>query len=172
MADDTANDPRWTMRGIPAEQRLWIRVVKGEPDECWLWMGRPTRAGYGQLHVNGRMTYAHRFSYELHYGPIPDGMYVCHTCDVRNCVNPRHLWLGTHLDNIADAAQKGKYRNRSSAGVVPRPVGTKRAKLSPEQVIAIRADRTSSTRELATQYGVGHEAVARIRRGQSWKGLL
>lgn len=170
MAESTATDPRQTMRGVPAEQRLWDRVVKGGPDECWLWTGRPTRAGYGQLQVNGRHAYAHRFSYELHYGPIPPGMYVCHTCDVRNCVNPRHLWLGTHLDNIADAARKGKYRNRSAG--VRRSVGAKRAKLSPEQVVAIRADRTSSTRELATRYGVGREAVARIRRGQTWKGLL
>lgn len=170
MADTTATDPRQTMRGIPAEERLWARVVKSGPDECWLWMGGPTPAGYGQLQVNGRHAYAHRFSYELHYGPIPPGMYVCHTCDVRNCVNPRHLWLGTHLDNIADAARKGKYRNRSAG--VRRSVGAKRAKLSPEQVVAIRADRTSSTRELATRYGVGREAVARIRRGQTWKGLL
>lgn len=172
MAESTATDPRQTMRGVPAEQRLWDRVVKGGPDECWLWTGRPTRAGYGQLQVNGRHAYAHRFSYELHYGPIPEGMYVCHTCDVRNCVNPRHLWLGTHLDNIADAARKGKYRGRSSTGAHQADPTRKRAKLSPEQVIAIRADRTSSTRALATQYGVGLEAVARIRRGQTWKGLL
>lgn len=86
--------------------QLLARVQKQE-DGCWLWQGG-LRSGYGRLKVKGRLVTAHRLSYEVHIGPIPEGMLVCHTCDVRNCVNPAHFFLGTYKDNSDDKWNKGR----------------------------------------------------------------
>src|SRR5262245_20642397 len=89
--------------------RFWAKVHK--TDTCWLWTGS-THRGYGQLSSpSGRghaPLRAPRVSWEIHYGPIPEGLWVLHRCDVRGCVRPDHLWLGTRQDNIADMVAKGR----------------------------------------------------------------
>lgn len=97
----------------PTEKRFWERVNK-QPDGCWLWTGTTNLRGYGILARNNTMQLAHRFSYELHKGVIPDGMFVCHSCDNPPCVNPDHLWLGTNADNVSDMVAKGRARGRLS----------------------------------------------------------
>lgn len=82
--------------------------------DCWLWFGPKNAKGYGLLSVKGQHWSAHRLSYHVHKGPIPKGMLVCHSCDVRNCVNPDHLWLGTNDDNQLDAWKKGRKRMQSA----------------------------------------------------------
>lgn len=89
--------------------RFWKKVDKRTPDECWMWKGSLSNR-YGALHVDGKEVRASRFSYELHYGPISDGLCVLHHCDTPGCVNPNHLWLGTQLENVHDRDRKGRTR--------------------------------------------------------------
>lgn len=86
------------------------KVDKGPYQKgCWLWRGSiKPRNGYGHMHAHGKDYNAHRLAYELAKGPIPSGMEVMHSCDVPHCVNPAHLSIGTHLDNMRDAAAKGR----------------------------------------------------------------
>jgi len=92
------------------EERFLQKVNKTET--CWLWTGALNSRGYGAIGVNGKSVSAHRFSYETYIEKIPNGMIVCHTCDIRNCVNPEHLWVGTNADNNKDMFAKN--RNGSS----------------------------------------------------------
>lgn len=80
-----------------------------------MWTGHITMYGYGNLSINYQRVFAHRFSYELHFGPIPEGMEVCHSCDTPPCVSPSHLFLGTHAENMLDMVSKG--RNNPSTGL-------------------------------------------------------
>jgi hypothetical protein len=89
-----------------AAARFWPRVRK--TDTCWLWIGHKSRPGYGALNLKGKHVRVHRFSWLLHFGEIPTGMSILHRCDVRNCVNPSHLFLGTQADNMKDAGKKGR----------------------------------------------------------------
>ena len=101
---------------------------------CWLWTRSIKPNGYGQAHYNGKVAYAHRMSYEQEYGEIPDGMCVLHTCDVRSCCNPRHLFLGTAKDNCDDKMAKGRYKQ----GRVLRGSEVYRSKLTEEVVVIMK----------------------------------
>lgn len=98
---------RERMRSEPAEKRFWKYVEK--TSACWLWTGAKIPNGYGHITVNRRSLKAHRLSWELHYGLVPTGMFVCHRCDVKACVRPEHLFIGTNRDNQLDAVAKGRH---------------------------------------------------------------
>lgn len=149
-----------TLRKSP-EQVIAENVTGGAPSECWLWTGRKDKSGYGRVQRKGPYTYAHRIAWTIANGPVPDGMDVLHHCDVRNCCNPAHLWLGTHEDNMKDMHRKG----RGST------------KLKPEQVREIRQALAGITgkkvpsgtyQRLAAKYGVTDKQIWTIRTGRQW----
>lgn len=126
---------------------------------CWLWMRGCGAGGYGQIWV-GKNQYAHRASFETFIGPIPDGMWVLHKCDVPSCINPDHLFLGTNADNVKDRGAKGRHARQ-------RGEEHGNAKLTEAEVIAIRTD-TRLQREIARDHGVSRRAVSHIKKRTRW----
>ena len=83
------------------KNRFWKLVIRQGP-ECWIWDGALSKSGYGQFNLYGETVYAHRMSWIMHYGNIPESLLVLHKCDEKRCVNPTHLYVGTHIDNMSD----------------------------------------------------------------------
>ena len=138
-----------------------------DPDTgCMLWQLSCWSNGYGQAcGENRRRQSAHRLSWEAHVGPIPDGLCVLHKCDVRSCVNPDHLFLGTQLDNIKDMHRKGRQVNPDNHGAL-----NQNATLTEAQVKAVYTGK-ESTLALVKKLGVGPSAINRIKNGFSWGSL-
>lgn len=154
--------------GRSLEDRLWTRVHR--TDDCWLWTGAVDTNGYGVLSVGGgQLKRAHCVSWVLSYGPIPQGMLVCHNCpdgDNPRCCRPDHLFLGTQEDNMRDAAMKGRVKTpRFSGAEHPQ------AQLSDDNVQEIRRRYTGRRGEqsaLAREFGVTPTTVWRVVRGKGW----
>jgi len=143
-------------------------LAKCEPEPnsgCWLWTGGWTDLDYGVVpRIDGERV-AHRISWRLHRGPIPDGMKVLHRCDVRACANPDHLFLGTQMDNIADMVAKGRHRGAPQHGE-----SNAMSKLTERQVIEIRDlhSRGISQHRIAQRYGVAVMTINRAVRRHTW----
>lgn len=144
----------------PPEVRFWPKVTKGPG--CWEFRGAPCGpSGHRQFHDGERGTLAHRFSYAVHFGPIPDGVCVCHRCDNPACVRPDHLFLGSQAENLADMVRKG----RSSSG------GRHwNAKLTSGAVAEIRrlAETGMQQKDIAALFGVSGTAVHKIIHRKRW----
>jgi len=155
----------------PLLDRFWSRVVKS--DGCWMWMSPPPKNGYGRISVNGRLWSVHRLSYQMHFGDIPAGLFVCHHCDNRRCVRPDHLFLGTSLDNVRDMIAKGRSRHPNPP---PHPGELHgQARLTASQVIEMRrayAAGEGSYAQMAARFGVHPQTVASIIQGKRWRHLL
>ena len=146
----------------PSRERLARRTEVNPQTGCHEWTGAAFRNGYGTIYAAGKSLGTHRVAWELANGPIPDGLFVLHRCDNRLCVNPGHLFLGDHADNMADMRSKGRQARGERHG---------RAKLTVEQVIAIKAILASGAltqRRLAGRFGVSLMAIYRISSGKTW----
>ena len=131
-----------------------------EPNSgCWLWLNRVDDKGYGWISISVPDRRAHRISWLIHKGEIPNGLHVLHHCDTPSCVNPNHLFLGTSIDNVRDRDNK----ERMMRGVMS-PI----AKLTDELVRAIRQD-SGSERQLAREYGVSPRLIHYVKHRQRWK---
>jgi hypothetical protein len=134
--------------------KFWNKVLKTET--CWLWQAVKTDNGYGIFRLNtGQNMLAHRVSWEMHNSKIPEGLHVCHHCDVRNCVRPEHLFIGTRNANMFDCFQKGRFASKLKADDV--------------RDIRKKFSQGESVKELAKQYDVGSSNIHLIVKRKSWK---
>lgn len=147
----------------------FMEKVERQADGCWLWMAAGHPTGYGRFGIASReVEFAHRASWRLFRGEIPRGLYVCHRCDVRRCVNPSHLFLGTHADNMKDASRKARV-------IIPRASYASDethqvAKLTNEQVRQIRASSESS-KNLAARFGVVPSTIWAAKTHRTFKDV-
>lgn len=149
--------------------RIFSRVEKQE-NGCWNWKGAIRgNSGYGAITVSGTTNSVHRVVYELVFGTIADGMYVCHKCDNKLCVNPDHLFLGTPKDNVVDAVNKKRIIPPIGGGF---KIGSKayNASISPDAVLGIkRLLKTGEKQQvIANLFGTKRHVVADIARGRSY----
>jgi hypothetical protein len=161
------------------EERFWAKVAKGGTEECWEWQGSRNEHGYGSFGVRNRCTKgAHRVSWEIAHGDIPEGVEVCHRCDNPPCCNPGHLFLGTHADNMGDCKAKGRTARHVGDALAHCPERRARgerqglAKLTWEDARAIRsrfAIGGVTKKALAIEYGVNPSTLADVISEKTWR---
>jgi len=147
----------YDINALPERFRNKIEVT----DDCWLWKASAFPNGYGQFKVKNINWKAHRYSYTQFFGDIPDNLSVLHRCDVRRCVNPAHLWLGTHDENMADCARKGRRAGELNPN----------AKITAKQAQEIRdlcGCGLFLRKDIAEMYGLTVVMVKYIRTGKNW----
>jgi len=159
---------RYIKRNLQNRQladRIREKVVINPKTGCWEWQSAKDDKGYALIWYKGQSRRAHRLSYELFVGPLPDGYLACHACDNKGCVNPDHIWPGTNQDNIDDACLKGINARGSRSG---------RSKLTEAQVIEIRnlyAGGGHNQLELAAIYGVDGSVISEIVNRKIWRHI-
>lgn len=152
----------WECRYNPTSR--FIKRVK-KTDDCWVWQGRKGRGGYGVFDWKNTTMGAHRASYELFIGKIPDELEIMHLCDNKLCVNPKHLKAGTHLENMRDMYEKGLRKAASGEN-------NGNSKLTRKQVNLIREEYArgrTTFKKLGKKYGVDQALIHRIVRRYIWK---
>jgi hypothetical protein len=145
------------------EADFWERFIPEPNSGCWIWLGTIEVSGYGMFPFQGKQWKAHRLAYIFAKGTIPGDLDACHKCDVPCCVNPDHIFLGTHQDNMDDRDRKGRHGARKLAGD-----RSPNARLSWETVKLIRSS-TLSSRLLGQQLGVCRSTIKNVRRGKTWR---
>lgn len=150
-----------TTRTTNPGEKLLSRTAVTE-DGCWIFTGAWNRDGYGSIRYAGKTIGAHRIAYEAFIGPIPEGMSVLHSCDVRACVNPDHLWLGTQDDNVQDMIAKGRQNFCSNVKLTEEQVG---------QIKELALENKLTMEEIGELFGVSDTTVCFIKHGLTWGWL-
>jgi len=149
--------------GLSLASRFFKRFIPVTESGCWIWESYSHQAGYGLIKYHGTMIRAHRLSYLIHIGAIPENMLICHSCDIPACVNPAHLFLGRPAENTADMFKKDRFPIRKGAD-------HHGAKLTDEKVIAIRKD-SRPQKEIAADYGVIKQTISDIKLRKIWRHI-
>jgi hypothetical protein len=146
-------------------ERFNSKVVKPQDGGCWTWVGARDRYGYGHMTVDGKIARAHRIAYALFVGELDPTLLVLHSCNrgAQGCVTPSHIRLGTHQDNMDDAVKAG-------GGPIRRGARNHFAKLTEQQVLAIRSDRRSQSK-IARDYCVDQSCISNIKTRRNWSHL-
>lgn len=154
---------------VSSEAKFMRHVVKAESG-CWLWTGCKLPNGYGRVGRAGKYYLAHRYAYSLFIGEIPESLYVCHKCDVRACVNPKHLFTGTPSENMQDMLNKGR---DSHVAELPSTRGARhwKVKLTEAQVLEIRNRSGESRKAIAKDYGITPQYAGAIISRTKWSWL-
>jgi len=145
----------------------FLNKVSPEPmSGCWIWTGSCFRLGYGSVRFEGKTRSAHRLAWELLRGPIPEGLNVLHKCDVPSCVNPDHLFAGTHQENMQDKAAKGRCN-------LPNGENNPMAKLTEDNVREIREKYVWGVGvHLARKFGVHRSIITDVVKGKTWRRVI
>ena len=146
-------------------KRFWNNVNKGADHECWGWLASSDSCGYGRFRFRSKLLSAHRVSWEIHNGKIPNGLHILHKCDNPNCVNPNHLSLGTHQDNMNDRGAK----KRTSGGNL-KGEANKASRFSESDIITMRdlAKQGVKQKEIASQFGTTQPVISNIINHKYW----
>lgn len=151
---------------IPFEIKMRFMDNFTKTETCWIWNAAKHNFGHGRIQVNGKNCYAHRISYEIFKGPIPNNMAVCHSCDNPSCVNPMHLWVGSPAENFRDMFLKKRNMRGSQAPW---------SKLTEQKVKELRELYRSgeyTMKELGEKYGVYDTTICAIIHRKKWKHVL
>ena len=151
---------------------FWSLTDTTHEDDCWIWEGPKHAEGYGRFCWNGKSHTAHRFAYLQSFGEIPPGLFACHHCDNRLCVNPIHIFAGTSIDNNKDMRLKGRASDPPDTARKPGE-GNPMHKLKTHEVKEIqkRRARGEKGRDLAKIFGVDPSTICAICKGRLWKHL-
>lgn len=147
-----------------SEELFWEKVDR--TGDCWIWLGYRNNDGYGRLTINNKQYWAHRISYEMAYGKIEDqSLEVCHSCDNSACVNPDHLHLGTHKENMEEAVLRNRFTKRARGESHPN------SKLTESDVRLIREEynKGAGINYLARKFGVSKTPISQIVKGKTWR---
>ena len=148
--------------------KFWANTLVKSPDDCWEWQLCKNDDGYGMFSHRGRTVGAHKISWIIHNGAIPQGLCVCHSCDNPGCVNPKHLFVGTHAENMADRNRKGRARGGSLPGEL-----SPSSKFSTEAVLTMRRLYTNGVlqRVIAERYNTSQPVVSGIVTHRYWRHI-
>lgn len=152
---------------IPVEQRFWSKVDIRSKNECWNWIGGKNSPGYGRFRLprQRKSENAHKFIYEWLFGKVPKGMCVCHTCNNRACVNPRHLYCGTPSDNMKDRVKDGTQSGGANKG--EKHHMNKFSKDTIDRVKTMLLEGHSG-KEISDKFGISRTHISRIKKGKNW----
>jgi hypothetical protein len=143
----------------PIKERFEEKFQRRGEENCWEWLAGKWPSGYGAFSISNRNHISSRVSYQLYVGDIPKGMHVLHKCDNPGCVNPKHLFLGTPLDNALDRNRKGRQAYGQRNG---------NSKLTDTEILEIMMDEESLHKDLAKKYGVSRTVITRIKGKKLW----